>query len=588
MKNMAQTRFYARFHRLAAFAGRAAAALAVLSAMLFSSTHASAQETVRLHFPFDKSFISESYMQNAAALARLDSLMKAGAGKEGPVCIVSFSSPEGDYAYNTALSERRARALADYLTARYPGVGGSISLNPNAEAWPDLRASVLSDNRLTSSEKESMLRIIDSSSSPDEKEAALRALPVYNSFYRNWFRSFRYAEVTFRLSAAGQRAPRKEAYVFYRLDLTGIDPSYDENAAALELIDSMLDGRSPEEISSVVISAASSVDGPEAKNDAIAQGRAQSLLAYILRGRPWLEDRVTLVTVPESWDELRWNISNNPGLSAAQQNRLIGIIDSGASAAEKERQLKASPEWEYLKEYVLPRTRYSTMVSEYREIEAPEVPELPVEEIEPETLEEVTAPETLDTASPAVDTLAAPELRRPLFALGTNLLYDAAITPNVGVEVPLGKKWSVYADYAFPWWLTAANDRAYQMLKWDIGGRRYLSRLSASNPLDVLRGHFLGVNLSAGYYDIEPRHKGYQGEFQLAGLEYGYTWNAGGNWRLEAVVGAGVMGSHYRYYEASADDAHLLYQYSGKLYWLGPTKAGVSIKYLFTRRMSAR
>ena len=126
--------------------------------------------------------------------------------------------------------------------------------------------------------------------------------------------------------------------------------------------------------------------------------------------------------------------------------------------------------------------------------------------------------------------------------------------------------------------MNSSNDRAWQILKWDLGARWYFSRLKADDPFDILRGHHLGLDLSAGYYDIEPEHTGYQGEFQLVGLEYGYTFRIGKYVRLDLNLGAGWMGTHYRYYVGDATDAHLLYQYDGKLQWFGPTKAGVSVK----------
>ena len=99
--------------------------------------------------------------------------------------------------------------------------------------------------------------------------------------------------------------------------------------------------------------------------------------------------------------------------------------------------------------------------------------------------------------------------------------------------------------------------------------------------MDVMIGPVAGIDLGAGYYDIEPRHKGWQGEFQTVGLEIGWAWDLGKDWRLDAFVGAGWLGSHFRAYEGSTDDKHLLYQESGKLTWFGPTKAGVSVKYIF-------
>ena len=187
------------------------------------------------------------------------------------------------------------------------------------------------------------------------------------------------------------------------------------------------------------------------------------------------------------------------------------------------------------------------------------------------------APAQQDTILPVVLPAKAWE-QKPLFALSTNALLDLAITPNFAIEVPFGHNWSAYIDYTFPWWLTRANDRAWQIIKLDLGARYWLSRHDVSDGWDILTGHFVGIDLGAGYYDIEPRHKGYQGEFQMASVEYGYAWQLGKYWRLQAYAGAGWMATHYRYYEANANDTRLIYKYPGRYTWFGPTKIGVSIE----------
>lgn len=43
--------------------------------------------------------------------------------------------------------------------------------------------------------------------------------------------------------------------------------------------------------------------------------------------------------------------------------------------------------------------------------------------------------------------------KRPFYmAVKTNLLYDAALVPNVGLEVYLGGGWSVGGDWMYAWW----------------------------------------------------------------------------------------------------------------------------------------
>lgn len=184
--------------------------------------------------------------------------------------------------------------------------------------------------------------------------------------------------------------------------------------------------------------------------------------------------------------------------------------------------------------------------------------------------------------SARADTISA---RKPILGVGTNALYDLALTPNVEVEFPLGKNkdWSVLLDYTFPWWLNRTNDRAWQILKLDLGARKYFRKRGKK---DVLTGHFVGLDLGAGYYDIEPRHKGWQGEFQTAGIEYGYAWALGKkkNWRLKAFAAVGWMGTHYRYYEGNGTDTRLMYKYNGRFNWVGPTKLGVAFQYVISTK----
>ena len=388
----------------------------------------------------------------------------------------------------------------------------------------------------------------------------------------------------------GQGNENASRNIFFSLESTKLEKDYAGNDAAFDQIAKMLEENDPEDFESIEVVSGCSIDGPVAKNEKFSRERGQALVDWIEENYPQYKGKVVLNSRGEDWDELRENVVSDDKLDEEAKSDILTIIDSDDSAEKKEEKLRELDSWDYIKDNVLQKTRYANARGHRKpapepepEPEAPEAPELSTENLVDST-EAVQAPvDSLHVADSTmrVDTIAAPIQKLPLFAVGTNVLLDAAITPNINVEVPINKKWSVYADYAFPWWLAQKNDRAYQMLKWDLGVRRYLSRLNPNKPMDILRGHFLGLDLSAGYYDFEPRHKGIQGEFQLAGLEYGYSWALTDNWRLELSVGAGWMGTHYRKYKGDDTDRHLIYQGSEKLYWFGPTKAGISIKYLF-------
>lgn len=47
-------------------------------------------------------------------------------------------------------------------------------------------------------------------------------------------------------------------------------------------------------------------------------------------------------------------------------------------------------------------------------------------------------------------------------ALKTNLLYDAVLIPNIGVEVSLGKQWTASADWFYTWFSSDNRHRYWQ------------------------------------------------------------------------------------------------------------------------------
>ena len=377
-----------------------------------------------------------------------------------------------------------------------------------------------------------------------------------------------------------------------------LDRNYLDNAAAFARLDSLLAVRSQMMIDSVVVVSKSSPDGPFRINESLAIRRSQAVYDYVVGTCPDLMDKVEVSSEAESWAEFAQMVSEDPELSYNTRATALAIIASNLDADAKEAELRRMKEYDHFLRDYFPILRFSTVVMVfYRVSESLDLPAL--EDLAFEDFPWIDTRIDLredGLVIPALSTRPVQEIR-PILAVSTNLVYDLgsiaydmAFTPNFAVEVPIGQRWSVYAEYTFPWWVTPENDRAWQLLKWDLGGRWWFSRHDKSNPMDVLRGHFLGIDLSAGYYDFEPKHTGYQGEFQSIGLEYGYAFRLGQHWRLDLYAGAGWMGTHYRYYEGTSDDVHLIYQHHGRLNWLGPVKAGVSIKYIFTHkvRRSAR
>lgn len=394
-------------------------------------------------------------------------------------------------------------------------------------------------------------------------------------------------------------------FVVNKADITLDVPHYSlsSNKEAMELLHTYMDTFQSQgmlQLRQIRIQGVSSPDGPRARNQVLAQDRYSTMLAFLRSEFPDIPASLYRKDVlVEDWDgaERLLELSGISGKEEALsiiRNTPLHIYNSGKLVDSRKRQLmrlNGGETWRQMQNQVFPQLRRAdiwfyyepaTRNDDNNESRQTGIGAATVGNGLMSSL--VALPESLRPTLSGIPALVgwAREIERPLFAVGTNLLYDALITPNFSVEVPLGHHWSIQAAYTFPWWVNRANDMAWQILKWDLGARWWFSPKNLFNPMDVLRGHFVGVELSAGYYDVEPKHRGWQGEAVVATLEYGYAWRLGKNWRLSACVGAGWLYSpQYRFYQGTQDDKHLIYQKSDDLSKFVPTKAGVGIQYLF-------
>ncbi len=172
--------------------------------------------------------------------------------------------------------------------------------------------------------------------------------------------------------------------------------------------------------------------------------------------------------------------------------------------------------------------------------------------------------------------------RHPLFALKTNLLFDIASAINIEVEVPIGGRWSAAGEWVFPWWLHEKEQYALQTGNGNLEVKYWLGE---RNGRKQLTGWFAGLYGGAGYYDLEWKTRGWQGEFWHTGLSGGYAHTLGrsGNWRMEYTLGLGYMGTGYREYVPKMggdNEWHLMRRGRGHRDWIGPTRAKVSLVWM--------
>lgn len=174
----------------------------------------------------------------------------------------------------------------------------------------------------------------------------------------------------------------------------------------------------------------------------------------------------------------------------------------------------------------------------------------------------------------------------PSFALKTNLLFDLATALNFEIEFPIYNKFSVAAEWIFPWWTldnhTVNSKRSrLQILNGNLEARYWFGN---RNNKGLLNGWFAGVYGGGGLYDVEWKGKGVQGEFFIAaGLSGGYSHRIARNVSLEYSLGVGILSTDYRSYKAhfcEDDNWYAIRDKRGRYTWIGPTKAKVSLVWM--------
>lgn len=167
----------------------------------------------------------------------------------------------------------------------------------------------------------------------------------------------------------------------------------------------------------------------------------------------------------------------------------------------------------------------------------------------------------------------------------TNLLSDATLNPNLGVEVGLAPKWTLDIEGQLNAW-TLSQGRRWKHWAAQPEARYWLC--------DRFSGHFFGAHLHGGQYNIggfdgkinflgtdtrKLKDTRYQGWFIGAGVSYGYAWILGKHWNLEAEIGIGYSYTRYDKFRCAGcgkkTDTDRVHNY------VGPTRAAVNLVYLF-------
>ncbi|MBR3500878.1 MAG: DUF3575 domain-containing protein [Bacteroidales bacterium] len=663
--------------------------------------------------------------------------------------IAGAASPEGPTSANNRLALMRAKAVADYISEKAPELKGKLHIKAAGEDWNGLRNAILAEDSLSSTDKQQLCAIIDSNASADEKEAALKNHPAYQTVRDNCFGALRRQSiapadsatsssstavapgtaegkdtassadkgvagmgVSFRNGSskldpnykdnkkaldemvaffrenpsavdeyvivgssasdgstpvderlARQRAQAIADYISeqapelkgklntkttsedwnglrrqstdtaesaskssdkgvagmgisFRNGSSKLDPNYKDNKKALDEMVAFF-RENPSAADEYDIVGAASPDGPTSVNDRLARERAQAVADYISEQAPELKDRLHTRSAGEDWNGLRKAVLAEDSLSDKDKKEICEIIDSNASADEKEKALKDHPAYETVRENCFdPLRSQSIELAENRNNKTAETTVIEVVEEKKDTVKDtviaVVENETIIEKETAVeDTLRRIERLPGIYSkavrlgedypverdtvvkekeyerelnmiagLKTNLLYDAATAVNVELEIPIWEQTSLNAEFVTPWWETG-NKYCFQ-IQYVSAEFRYWFKPWEGVGVEKLRGWFAAPYVAFGQYDFQyDKQINYQGEFWSAGLTAGYSMAIGKKKKanLEFSLSLGYLQSPFRHYYPTDDYSKLIHDpyRDGTLYWLGPTKAKVSL-----------
>ncbi|MDE6295834.1 MAG: DUF3575 domain-containing protein [Muribaculaceae bacterium] len=165
----------------------------------------------------------------------------------------------------------------------------------------------------------------------------------------------------------------------------------------------------------------------------------------------------------------------------------------------------------------------------------------------------------------------------------TNLVSDALLSPNLGLQVGVAPKWTLNASAQFNLWSVKGEKWRHWLVQPEA--RYWFCR--------KFQGHFIGLHAIGGQYNVgnidwafdflgqhfsNLKDKRYEGWGAGAGIGYGYAWPVAKHWNIEAEIGIGWIYTRYDAYPCTVCGTKLD---TNHLNYFGPTKLAVNIEYLF-------
>lgn len=384
--------------------------------------------------------------------------------------------------------------------------------------------------------------------------------------------------------------------VYFKLSQSTYEPMLDNNAVSVDsFIEKVTALIASDELMRIVITGYASPEGPEDLNKKLARKRCETLADIVLsrtRVSPRLVDTQS-IRGGESWNLLQETVIND--LSIPNRDKILKILNNDTGRTKTLQQIKAidnGATYHWLLKHIFPKLRYAVAIAIYRKSDPMEKPpqiEEAIQDTIAEAIQDTIAEDIADIATIAdiadsntlgnnssrIDSVGCVDTYRPrhLLALKTNLLYYAALMPNLELEYLFHDNWSAALNGNIAWWWKNSSEQSYRVATLDAEMRYWIK------PRAPWHGFYAGVFAGGGMYDLENGGNGYQGEGVMTGISCGFMWPIKRNLSFEAGIGGGY--AYTRAKEYKPYEGHYVYQRTKAYNYFGPLKLKFSIVWRF-------
>ncbi len=421
------------------------------------------------------------------------------------------------------------------------------------------------------------------------------------------------------LTAYGE-TPADSVKVYFRVGDRQFDPNYRDNGAKMDsFIIKVKEAKANDNIDYIKVTGCASPEGNSKTNESLASLRCEEIAAYIENHSAVTSNLIETRSLGVGWNELRDMVTDNPEVPSRE--KVLYILDNiplwiyGAEGkivdGRKKRlmDLKGGAVWNWMQSNIFPELRNSIAVVLY--LKNPDLSFATKISEESDLTDKSDLSDKSEVSnssglseqpdlSAAADSLMQslsgrivdflPEKKSFYMAIKTNMLYDAALIPNLGAEFYVGKNISIYGNWMYAWWNkeNTSHHWCWETYGGELGARWWLGKKAHAKPLT---GHHIGLYAGALIFDFEWGDTGYMGGkpggtlwdkcLITGGIEYGYSYPIGKRFNIDFTIGLGYIGGNYIKYYPFDNDHYREKEYN--LRYFGPTKAEISLVWLLGR-----